>query len=110
MAINTSNLKTDKFFENEKIKILFSIGSVSNSLEVYLKDEIGKMHHILWEISPDRSRQSFDKANDKIRDFVKNIIEEWLNDEEEVERLREEAIQKKKETEENELKELIDSF
>lgn len=110
MAINTSNLKMDKFFENEKIKILFSIGSVSNSLEVYLKDENGKRHHVIWEISPDRSRQSFDKANDKIRYFVKNKIKEWMKEEKEIERLREEAIQKKKESEENELKKLIDSF
>ena len=105
-----SELKTSKIFENEKIKISFSTGEVSNQLSVYIKDENGKDHHILWEISPDRCHQNFDKANEKIRAFVKDKIDEWVNEEEEAKRLRNEAIQNRKHMEENDLIRLIDSF
>lgn len=109
MSVNISKLKREKTFENEKIKISFSTGDVSNSLSVYIKDENGKNHHILWEISPDRCHQNFDKANEKIRVFVQNKIDEWVN-EEEAERLRNEFIQNRKHVEENELRKLMDSF
>lgn len=110
MSINIRGLKKDKHFENEKILIRFSVGDISKSLEVHLKDENGKRHHIIWEILSDRNRQNFDKANEKIRTFVKNKINEWLNEEEEEERQRNEAIKKEKEKEENKLKNLLDSF
>ena len=110
MSVNISKLKRSKVFENEKIKISFSTGEVSDALSVYIKDENGKNHHILWEISPDRCHQNFDKANDKIRTFVKNKIDEWVNEEEEAERLRNEAIQNRKHREENDLRKLTDSF
>lgn len=111
MSVNILKLKgKNKVFENEKIKILFSTGQISKSLEVYIKDENGKNHHILWEIVPDRCHQNFDKTNNKIRDFVQDKIDEWVNEEEEAERLRNEAIQKRKHREENELRKLIDSF
>lgn len=110
MSVNISKLKREKTFENEKIKISFSTGDVSDALSVYIKDENGKKHHILWKISPDRCHQNFDKANEKIRAFVKNKIDEWVNEEEEAERLRNEAIQNRKHREENELRKLMDSF
>jgi predicted transcriptional regulator len=110
MSVNISKLKRSKVFENEKIKISFSTGEVGDSLSVYIKDENGKNHHILWEISPDRCYQNFDKSNEKIRAFVKDKIDEWVNEEEEVERLRNEAIQNRKHREENELRKLTDSF
>lgn len=110
MSVNISKLKRNHVFENEKIKISFSTGEVSNSLCVYLKDENGKNHHILWEILPDRCHQNFDKANAKIRAFVRDKIDEWVNEEEESERLRNEAIQNRKRREENDLRKLIDSF
>ena len=110
MSVNISKLKRSHVFENEKIKILFSTGEVSNSLCVYLKDENGKNHHILWEILPDRCHQNFDKANNKIRAFVRGKIDEWVKEEEESERLRNEAIQNRKRREENDLRKLIDSF
>lgn len=103
-------LKKERVFENDKIKISFSTGSVSDSLSVYIKDENGKNHHILWEISPDRCHQNFDKTNDKIKAFVKNKISEWVSDEEEAERIRKESIQKREHREENELRKLMDSF
>jgi hypothetical protein len=110
MSVNISKLKRSKVFENEKIKISFSTGEVSDSLSVYIKDENGKNHHILWEILPDRCHQNFDKSNDKIRAFVKDKIDEWVNEEEESERLRNEAIKNRKHREENELRKLTDSF
>ena len=110
MSVNISKLKRSKVFENEKIKISFSIGDVSDSLSVYIKDENGKNHHILWEISPDRCHQNFDKANEKIRAFVKEKINEWVNEENEVERKRLEAIQNREHREENELRKLMDAF
>lgn len=110
MSVDISKLKIKKGFENEKIKISFSIGMISDSLSVYIKDLNGKNHHILWEISPDRCQQSFDKANEKIRAFVQDKIDKWVNEEEEAERLRKEFIQNRKNMEENELRNLIDSF
>ena len=110
MSVNISKLKREKTFENEKIKISFSTGDVSAALSVYLKDENGKNHHILWEISPDRCHQNFDKSNEKIRAFVQDKIDNWVNEEEEAEKLRNEAIQKRKHREENELRKLTDSF
>jgi predicted transcriptional regulator len=110
MSVNISKLKRSKVFENEKINISFSTGDVSHALSVYIKDENGKNHHILWKISPDRCHQNFDKANEKIRAFVQDKINEWVNEEEESERLRNEAIQTRKHREENELRKLMDSF
>jgi predicted transcriptional regulator len=110
MSVNISKLKRSNGFENEKIKISFSAGDVSDALSVYIKDENGKNHHILWEISPDRCRQNFDKANDKIRAFVKDKINNWVSEEEDSERLRKESILKREHKEENELRKLTDSF
>lgn len=110
MSVDISKLKREKSFENEKIKISFSIGTISDSLCVYIKDEYGYNHHILWELSPDRCQQNFDKANEKIRDFVQDKIDKWVNEEEEAERLRKELTQNRKNMEENELRKLMDSF
>ena len=110
MSVNISKLKRSKVFENDKIKISFSTGDVSDSLSVYIKDENGKNHHILWEISPDRCHQNFDKANEKIRSFVKDKIDEWVNEEEDAEKLRLEAIKNREHREENELRKLMDAF
>lgn len=110
MAVDISKLKIEKDFENEKIKISFSYGTISDSLAVYIKDEQGKKHHIIWEISPDRCQQNFDKANEKIRAFVQDKVDEWVNEEEEEERLRNELTQNRKNIEEIELRNLIDSF
>ena len=110
MSVDISKLKTSKEFENEKIKITFSIGQISDQLSVYIKDEYGKNHHILWEISPDRCYQSFNKANEKIMAFVQDKVDEWVNEEEEEERLRNELIQNRKNMEETELRKLMDSF
>jgi predicted transcriptional regulator len=110
MSVNISKLKRSKVFENDKIKISFSTGDVSDSLSVYIKDENGKNHHILWEISPDRCHQNFDKANEKIRSFVKDKIDEWVNEEEDAEKLRLEAIKNREHREENELRKLMDTF
>ena len=96
-------------FENEKIKISFSTGSVSNDLSVYLIDTDGKSKHILWEIFPS-SHQNFDKTNEKIKSFVEDKIDEWISDEKSAEKLRQEAIQQRERKEEAELKKLIDSF
>lgn len=97
-------------FENEKIRISFSIGDISKQLSVYLKDENGAKHHVLWEILPDRCNQNFDKTNEKIKTFVENKVAEWLKEEVELRRLREENEYKRKMEEENKLKGLIDSF
>jgi predicted transcriptional regulator len=110
MSVNISKLKKERTFENEKIKISFSTGDVSNSFSVYIKDENGKNHHILWEISPDRCHQNFDKTNEKIKSFVKEKINEWVNEEEEAERKRNEAIQNRVHREENDLRKLMESF
>lgn len=110
MSVDISKLKREKVFENEKIKISFSVGMVSDSLSVDIKDEYGKKHHIIWEILPDRCNQNFDKANEKIRAFVQDKIDEWVHEEEEADRLRKESIQKIKNWEEKELQNLIDSF
>jgi len=59
---------------------------------------------------PTRCHQSFDKTNEKIKEFVKNKIAKWVSDEEEAERLRKELILKREHREKNELSKLIDSF
>lgn len=110
MSVNISKLKKERVFENENLKISFSIGDVCDSFSVYIKDANGKNHHILWEISPDRCFQSFDITNKKIKTFVRNKISEWVNDEKEAERLRKKAIQKREHKEKNELIKLMDSF
>jgi len=110
MSVNISKLRKARVYEDEKLKISFSIGDVSNSFSVYIKDENGKNHHILWEISPDRCLQNFDKTNEKIKEFVKTKIAKWVSDEEEAERLRKESILKREHREENELSKLMDSF
>ena len=110
MSVNISKLKRSNVFENEKIKISFSTGEVSDSLSVYIKDENGKNHHILWEILPDRCHQNFDKSNEKIKSFIEDKINDWVNDYEESERLRKEAILNREHREENELRKLMDSF
>lgn len=110
MSVDISKLKREKVFENEKIEISFSIGQCDDQLCVYIKDEYGKNHHIIWEISPDRCQQNFDKANEKIRAFVQDKINEWVNEEEEADRLRKESLQNRKIMEEKELQNLMDSF
>lgn len=110
MSVNISKLKRNRSFENEKIKITFTAGSVSNSFSVYLFDQDGKRHHVLWEILPDRCHQNFDKTNGKVRAFVQDKIDEWVNDEVETERLREKAKQEQERREDNKLKELMESF
>ena len=110
MSVNTLRLKKERVFEDEKIKISFSIGSVSNSFSVYIKDENGKNYHVLWEISPDRCHQNFDKTNEKIKTFILNKIDEWVADDEEAERLRKESIQKREHNEENKINRIMDSF
>ena len=110
MSVNISKLKRSKVFENEKIKISFSTGDVSNDLSFYIKDENGKNHHILWEILHDRCNQNFDKTNEKIKAFVREKTNEWVIEEEEAERQRNEAIQKRVQREENDLRKLMDSF
>jgi len=110
MTVNISKLKTKKSFKNEKIKISFSTEDVSDSLSVYLIDSDGKEHHILWQISPDRCHQNFDKSNEKIRNFVTDKVNEWVSEEEQSEILRKERIKEMENKKENELKELADSF
>ena len=110
MSVNISKLKRGNSFENEKIKISFSRSEVSDSLSVYLKDLSGKTTHVLWEISPDRCSQNFDKANEKVRSFVQDKINEWVKDEERIEALRKESIEEKEKREARELNELMDSF
>ena len=110
MLENISKLKRDKVFENEKIEISFSTRNDSRTLSVYIKDENGENHHVLWEISLDRCRRNFDKTNDKIRAFVKDKIDNWVIEEEESERLRKESILKTEREEENEFRKLMDSF
>lgn len=110
MSVDISKLKRRNAFENEKIKITFSIGQIDVQLCVFIKDEYGKNHHIIWEISPDKCHQNFDKANEKIRTFVQDKIDEWVSEEEEAERVRNELIQNRKIMEEKELQNLMDSF
>src|SRR5690606_11535135 len=110
MGVNISKLKREIVFEDDMLKITFSTGSVSDSLCVYIKDENGDAHHILWEISSDRCNQNFDKTNKKIKTFVENKIDEWVNEERVSEKLREESIKKGEQRKENQLKKLMDSF
>ncbi|UBZ05478.1 hypothetical protein LDL76_08830 [Salegentibacter mishustinae] len=110
MRLNISKLKTDKSFENEKIKISFSTGEVSNSLSVYLFDENKKQHHIIWKIDNDRCHQNFDKANEKIRVFVDNKIQEWIREEEKIEEIKAQNRREREIKEKSELKKLADSF
>jgi len=110
MSVNISKLKEERTFEDDKLKITFSCGLVSNSLSVFIKDENGKNHHILLEISPDRLNRSFDKTNLKIKEFVKNKIAEWVSEIKEAEKLKKEFKRKKELAEKNNLKRLIDSF
>lgn len=99
MSIDITKLKRARCYEDDKIKISFSVGSIDKMLSVYLYDSNKKRHKILWEISP-RSHQNFDKTNDKIKTFVLNVVKGWERDEEE-----EARVEKEKE-----LKDLMDLF
>ena len=97
-------------FEDDKIKISFSKGEVSDALSVYIKDENGKTHHILWKISPDRCGQSFSKINKKIESFVHEKVYSWLQEELNERQQREQKEKEKIQVEENKIKSLIESF
>ncbi len=103
-------LRKSKVFKSEKIVINFSTGDVSNQLCAYLLDNNGKKHLVLWEIYPDRNLQSFDKSIQKVYDFIKSKVIEWLSEEEN------EIIENKKKQEKilqdkiNNLNDLQESF
>lgn len=109
-SIEISGLRYKKSYQDDKIKIRFDTGEVSNQLSVYLFDTHKKSHHVLWEISPDRCSQSFDKVNDKIRNFVAEKVKQWKEEEEnEIKRKLNEAQledQKRKDF----IKNLVDQF
>ena len=103
-------LRKNHNFENEKIKILYSIGDVSNALSVYLKDSEGKSHHVYWLICPDRCYQSFDKLNERVRKFVEDKVDEWLEEEIAEREKREQLKKQKEEAEKQKIQNLMDNF
>lgn len=105
-----SKLRKNRIYEDDKIKISFSTGSISNSLAVYIKDGNGGSYHVLWLIHPDRCHQNFDKSNDKVRNFVGSKVREWLGDEEKAGEERKQAILYKERNENETMQGLLNSF
>lgn len=103
------SLKRDREYEDDKIRISYYIGEVSTALTVYLKDSQGGKHHVYWNIQP-YSPQSFSKINGKVKMFVEEIINKWLEEQMKEEVRIEEAQRKQKEKEEQKLQALMDNF
>src|SRR5690625_1512969 len=78
------NLKRDREYEDDKIRISYYIGKVDTALTVYLKDSQGGEHHMYWSIRP-YSPQSFSKINGKVKIFVETIVDKWLEEQMKVE-------------------------
>lgn len=109
MGINIRNLNKRHSYADDKIEISFSKGDISKSLSVYLKDHELKEHHILWEIHPS-NHQSFDKTNEKVKLFIKNIVNKWFAEEERERKIRERIELEIELQEEQKIKKLMDSF
>jgi|GEM_PF-4013367 len=103
-------LRRDKEFKNDKIKISYGTGDVSNQLSAYLYDSEGKSHHVYWNIHPDRCHQSFDKTNDKVKEFIIKIVKGWLEEQEIEDNKRLEAEERRKISENDFVKSLMDNF
>jgi hypothetical protein len=109
-SIEISELRYKKSYQDDKIEIIFSTGEVSNQLSVYLFDTHKKSHHVLWKISPDRCSQSFDKVNDKIRNFVIEKVEQWKEEEENERKRKLIEAQLEDQKRKDFIKNLIDQF
>lgn len=109
MLINISNLKKGHLYENDKIKISFTVGYISKELSVYLKDDDKKEYQVLWEICTS-SLQIFDRTNEKVRLFIQNIVNEWLLAEEQEIKAREQLELELELQKEKKIKKLMDSF
>lgn len=108
--MNVFELRTDKKFKNNKIEIIYGTGQVSNALSVRLFDEDGNSHHVYWNIDNDRCQQSFDKTNKKVKDFIVSKVNEWIEEQ----RIQDKKILERKEkrllSEQEKIKDLMDSF
>lgn len=58
-----------------------------------------------WLICPDRCYQSFDKLNERVRKFVKDKVDEWLEEE-----IVEQEKKQKEEAEKQKIQNLMDNF
>lgn len=104
------NLRSNREFNNSKIKIKYTVGSISKDISVYLYDEEGGRHHVYWNISPDRCSQSFSKINKKIEDFVITKVKEWLTEQKVEDAQREEANRIIEDRYQTAVQSLIDNF
>ena len=109
-SISISGLSKSKSYKDDRIHISFRTGNVSSSLSVHLFDSDKKPHHVFWLISPDRCSQSFDKVNDKVRNFIFEKVERWKKEEEEERRRKLTEIQLANEEYEGFIKSLVDQF
>lgn len=103
-------LKRDKDYQTNRIRISYNTGPVSNDLSVYLYDEDGKSHLVYWNIQPDTCHQSFDNTNDKVKQYIKTVVEGWIKTEEDEDMKRIEAEKRRKMSEEDKVKSLLDNF
>jgi hypothetical protein len=106
----TFKLNCDKWFEDDKIKIIYLKYYDNKRLAVYIKDKDGKDYCIIKKILIDKNNESFDIATDKIRNFVRDKLQEWITEEDEKERARLEAIEREKLEEKEKIKRLMDLF
>lgn len=103
-------LRRDKEFKNDKIKISYGTGDVSNQLSAYLYDSEGKSHHVYWNIYPDRCHQSFDKTNEKVKDFIMDVVNGWIKEQVDEDKIRHEAERRRKMSEKDSIQSLLDNF
>lgn len=107
--INFTPISSEKIFDDDKIRIQFEKWEYY-FLTAYLKDSDGKLHEVLRIQAPDRHYISFDKTNQKVKNFIKSVVNSWLEEEKEEEMER--RLLKEKEEKEKEifLQSLINSF
>lgn len=108
--MNIFELRTDKKFKNSKIEIHYGTGQLGNSLSAYLFDEGGNSHHVYWNIQNDRCGQSFDKTNKKVKDFIINKVNEWIEEQRIQDKKALEQKEKRRLSEKEKIKSLMDSF
>lgn len=86
-GIDFMTLPSMKIFDDDKIRIMFTRAEYY-CLEAYLKDNDKNFHEVLYMDVPDRHHISFDKTNQKVKNFIKSVVNSWVEEEtkEEMER------------------------
>ena len=103
------SLKRCREYEDDKISISYYIGEVISTLLVSLKDSQGGKHHMYWKTHP-YSPQSYDKLNSKVKMFVEEIVNKWLEEQMKVEEEEVHKELRRRQREEQKLQALLYEF